>query len=236
MSSTYWKALTGLLAVALLTFPRTEGSTADSWRPAPPDDREYAVLEDLSTLVSGNEHSSSYRLPDHLRRLISERSEGFELFRAYNGEDAHRAIVDQLPYGKSIRKAALRHGLDPLLLAALVEAESNFVSDVISPVGAIGLAQVMPSTAGDYDLSDLENPSTNLDLGARYLKAQLRRFDDNLELALAAYNAGPYAVERYDGVPPYRETRRYVDKVLSIYLDHHQSLWHQSTAAELLVQ
>ena len=156
------------------------------------------------------------------------------MFRAFNDHEAHRRRLEDLPFGDEIYEAASSQGIDPLLLAAVVQAESNFSPNVVSPVGAIGLTQVMPSTAAAYSPEELAQPRTNLTLGARYLKEQLERFGGNLELAIAAYNAGPYAVARYEGIPPYRETRNYVEKVLAIYVGHHRSLWQGSVISDLL--
>lgn len=236
MKAAIFRSLTGLACLIFIVFPQNEGATADNWRPEAPDASQLTVLENLSSLLSNDSPRLSRRLPNQVRKLISDRSESFELFRGLNGGEAQKEALRDLPYGEAIFKAARRHEVDALLLAAVVEAESNFIPTVVSPVGAVGLAQVMPSTALDYGKTDLENPATNLDLGARYLKEQLRHFDGNIELALAAYNAGPYAVKRHEGIPPYRETRRYVEKVLSIYVDHHQGLWQRSEARELLLR
>jgi soluble lytic murein transglycosylase-like protein len=120
--------------------------------------------------------------------------------------------------------AAERHRVDGLLVAAIVEAESGFVPDRVSPKGAVGLMQVLPSTAGEYgEDKDLLDPRTNLDVGSRYLGRLIKNFGGDLELAVAAYNAGPGAVERYGGVPPYTETKDYVRKVLTLYDEHHQT-------------
>jgi soluble lytic murein transglycosylase-like protein len=120
--------------------------------------------------------------------------------------------------------AAERHRVDGLLVAAIVEAESGFVPTRVSPRGAVGLMQVLPSTAGEYgDAKDLLDPRTNLDVGSRYLGRLIEDFDGDVELAVAAYNAGPGAVERYGGVPPYAETKDYVKRVLTLYDAHHQT-------------
>ena len=235
MTAAFFRGLTSLLCLVWIVYPQNEGVTADAWRAEAPDAAELAVLENLSNLLSDNGSRVSYSLPIGVRKLISDRSESFEIFRGFNGEEAQQQILQDLPFGDAISRAARRHEVDPLLLAAVVEAESNFVPTVVSPVGAVGLAQVMPATALQYGKSDLENPATNLDMGARYLGEQMRRFEGSVELAVAAYNAGPYAVKRHDGVPPFRETQRYVEKVLSIYVDHHQSLWQRSEARELLL-
>lgn len=110
------------------------------------------------------------------------------------------------------RDAARRHGIPEGLFLRLVRTESNWNPMARSHKGAIGLAQLMPATARHLRV-DPHDPRQNLEGGARYLAAQYRRFG-RWDLALAAYNAGPGAVERYDGVPPYRETRAYVQKIL----------------------
>jgi soluble lytic murein transglycosylase-like protein len=115
------------------------------------------------------------------------------------------------------RATAQRYGLDPDLVLAVVAVESNFESGAVSKKGAQGLMQLMPATAGDLGVQDALDPATNLDGGARYLQALLRLYRGDLRKALAAYNAGPGAVARHGGVPPYRETQEYVRKVMRQY-------------------
>jgi soluble lytic murein transglycosylase len=110
-----------------------------------------------------------------------------------------------------------RHRLDPALLSAVIKAESDFDPDAVSRAGAIGLMQLMPQTAMRLDIHDPFNPEQNIAGGARYLRYLLDRFNGNLPLALAAYNAGATRVEQYDALPPFRETRHYVKKVLRYY-------------------
>ncbi len=121
------------------------------------------------------------------------------------------------PYAirEALTEAALRHQLDPNLLLAVAETESGLRPDAVSPRGARGLMQLMPGTAGRLGLTDPFDLEANADAGARYLKEQLDRFGGNVALALAAYNAGPGAVLRYRGIPPYRETRAFVSRVLA---------------------
>lgn len=124
--------------------------------------------------------------------------------------------IPSVPYGELIHDAARRHGLNPELLAAVARAESAFRPDAVSPKGARGLMQLMPATAQRFGLTPDQafEPSKALDAGGRYLRWLADRFGDDLRRVLAAYNAGEGTVDRYDGVPPYRETRRYVKTIV----------------------
>lgn len=114
-----------------------------------------------------------------------------------------------------IKTSAARYGLDANLFESLIHAESNFRPDAVSSKGAIGLTQLMPQTARSLGVSDPYDPQQNLDGGARYLSGLLRQFNGDERLALAAYNAGPGAVKRFNGVPPYQETERYVERIMA---------------------
>lgn len=126
------------------------------------------------------------------------------------------------PYDGLIAAAAQRHGIDPALLHGLVRAESNFNPNAVSSAGAQGLCQLMPGTAAALGVTDPFDPAQSLDGGARYLRQQLDAFGGDPTLALAAYNAGPGAVRRHGGVPPYAETQAYVRKVLA-YADEYRA-------------
>ena len=115
-----------------------------------------------------------------------------------------------------IRKYALKEGLSPRLVQSVVQVESGYNPKALSSKGAMGLMQLMPATARELGVTDPWDPEQNIRGGARYLRLQMDRFGD-LTLALAAYNAGPTAVARYKGIPPYKETQRYVQKVLGLY-------------------
>jgi soluble lytic murein transglycosylase-like protein len=121
------------------------------------------------------------------------------------------------PYDLIIHEAAGRHDVDSDLIRAIIMVESQFNPSAKSKRGARGLMQLMPVTAGGLDVVDLLNPHENVHAGARYIKTLLDRFDGDVELALAAYNAGPQSVIRYDGVPPYKETRLFIARVFDYY-------------------
>jgi soluble lytic murein transglycosylase-like protein len=124
--------------------------------------------------------------------------------------------VRQTTPGELVEAAARRHGLPPAFVRSVVAAESAFSPSAVSPKGAVGLMQLMPGTAKLYGV-DANVPEQNVDAGARYLRDLLLKYRDDpyqVRRALAAYNAGPGAVDKYDGIPPYRETQTYVDRVL----------------------
>jgi soluble lytic murein transglycosylase-like protein len=120
-----------------------------------------------------------------------------------------------VPYGTEITAAAKRHGLDPALLAGLIKQESGFNANARSGAGAQGLTQLMPGTAAGLGVTDPLDPAQAIEGGAKYLAEQLERFGGDVARALAAYNAGPGAVQRFGGVPPYAETQNYVRVVQS---------------------
>ena len=118
-------------------------------------------------------------------------------------------------YGELITTAAQAHGVDPILVQALIQVESNYQPRARSHKGAMGLMQLMPATAREYKVRNAYDPKANIDAGVRKLKSLIDKYGV-FDLALAAYNAGEGAVERFKGIPPYRETQNYVSRILAI--------------------
>ncbi len=120
-------------------------------------------------------------------------------------------------FERIVRSASDRYGVDPNLVSAMIKVESDFDPRAVSRKGARGLMQLMPETARELGVGDIYDPTENINGGVRHLKLLLDRFSGNQRMALAAYNAGATAVERYKGVPPFSETRKYVRLVLRYY-------------------
>jgi hypothetical protein len=126
-------------------------------------------------------------------------------------------FADEIPYGELIYEKARKYDVDPALVAAVIEQESRFKPRARSHMGARGLMQLMPRTGRWMGARDLYDPAQNVDAGVRYIKYLNKRFDGDLKKTIAAYNGGEGNVQRYQGVPPFRETRQYVKKVMKNY-------------------
>jgi len=163
---------------------------------------------------------------DQLRERVAEIKSGFAVMRAARTATAFEQVLrvahrrlgapDNTRFDAAIARAAAAAGLDASLVKAVVAAESGFNPLAVSPKGAQGLMQLMPTTAAALGVRDSFDPEANLLAGARYLRQQLDRFG-SIPLALAAYNAGPANVARYGGVPPFAETQRYVGTALDLF-------------------
>ena len=125
-------------------------------------------------------------------------------------------LLRATPYGEIIAAMSEAHGVDPLLVRALIQVESNYKPGARSRKGAMGLMQLMPATARVYNVRNPFDPRANIEAGVKHLRSLIDRFGNELELALAAYNAGEGAVAKFNDVPPYRETRTYVSRILSL--------------------
>ncbi len=182
----------------------------------------------LLWLVSGTASAGYYvyQLPDG-SRLVTDRPRQEASFKLISASRDVRRLgrvaaagytispaVNHLRFDDLIRETAERHQVDVALVKAVIRTESYFNPNATSRVGASGLMQLMPQTARRYGVTDLYSPRQNLEAGVRHLRYLLDRYPRQLHLALAAYNAGEGAVEKYRGIPPYPETRDYVKKVL----------------------
>ncbi len=170
-----------------------------------------------------------YQLPDG-SRMITDRpvtDKKYTLVRSSNqvsglGRQAankynHQRVAKIDDYESLIRRASDRYGVDIALVKAVIHTESHFNPDATSRKGASGLMQLMPETAAKYGIRDLYNPKQNIEGGVRHLRYLLGKYRNNLKNAIAAYNAGEMAVKKYDGIPPYPETQKYVSSVLKYH-------------------
>jgi len=157
------------------------------------------------------------RPPNDKYKLIQKAGKKLRMPRInFRDKDANRKR-----FASKIAEVANRYQVPEALLHAVITIESAYDPNAISRAGAVGLMQLMPATARRYGVANRRNPSANLTGGTRYLKDLLLRFDSNLELALAGYNAGGNAVEKFGNrIPPFDETQNYVRKVLQLYSQH----------------
>ncbi len=130
---------------------------------------------------------------------------------------APRMPLDQAPYGQLIRDISQKYGVDSDLVFSVIAAESNFNAKAVSRRGARGLMQLLPSTAARLGVRDVFDPKENVDAGTRFLRDLLKQYRGDLPLTLAAYNAGPAAVQKYGRVPPYNETMAYIRAIRKTY-------------------
>jgi soluble lytic murein transglycosylase-like protein len=158
--------------------------------------------------------------PPNTSRLIATKSRSAIYMPSegsFTGQARPALSIDRDGAEKLVREAAERHNVDPALVRAVIETESGWNPGAMSRKGAAGLMQLIPTTAQRFGVNDRFSPQQNVEAGVRYLKTLLQRYDGNLDLALAAYNAGEGAVDRAHGIPAFRETRNYVQKVQDAY-------------------
>lgn len=177
----------------------------------------------VSAALAVDKTTSPYRLsPPGVQQSLYQRA-------PYQLDDRYRIFRpdDSRPFARQIAIAAHESGLDPELVHAVIAVESAYQPAAISPKGAVGLMQVMPETASSHGVRDPADVTANLRAGTRHLSGLMTRFDNRLDLVLAAYNAGEGAVRRHgNSVPPYAETRNYVPAVMGKY----QSTSHRASA------
>jgi soluble lytic murein transglycosylase-like protein len=177
----------------------------------------YADFYNITINVNGDEYYSDengFSGNGSVPAKVKPKSTGTYVPRS---RGSYASTMNKNKYADLIAKAADRHQVDAKLLHAVIQAESSYNATAISSAGAMGLMQLMPETARRYGVTDRRDPDQNIDGGTRYLKHLLQLFDSNLNLAVAAYNAGENAVIKYNNtIPPYPETRNYVEVVLSL--------------------
>lgn len=138
--------------------------------------------------------------------------------RTYASKSADAFVPEDIKV--CVHESAERYRLDPDLVYAVIRAESNFNVNAVSSAGARGLMQLMPGTAAEMGVTNIFHPAENIDGGCQYLAKMLELFGGDLRLALAAYNAGPQTVKNYAGVPPYKETNDYIERVMRYHAEH----------------
>lgn len=234
-----------LLAAALflaLTFASTPSDPAPAdpnMTPSPAGPQELASFLVAGTGTASDGRFHAFRTADLAAGpMVEPNPEPRRLSLldpAADDQETRRRFLHHLPYGMAIAVAAERHHVDGLLLAAIVEVESDFSARAVSSQGALGLMQVIPDVAQDYGVEgDLLDPYVNLDVGSRYVGGLLKDYKGDLQMALAAYNAGPGVVDRYKGIPPYAETRSFVRDVLAQYAAYNRKLEARGVKAAAL--
>jgi len=188
--------VTFVCLVLLIAFPAIAAAQIYYWR----DAAGNMVLSDRPKDPSARTFSVG---------TASSKSSAAPTFKTTRGAASDRAGA----FDAIINENAAAHGVSPHLVRAVIQQESAFNPRAVSNKGAMGLMQLMPATAAELGVGDPFDPSENIRGGVTYLKGLLRKFEHNIELALAAYNAGPNAVSRYGKIPPYRETRDYVSRI-----------------------
>jgi len=150
--------------------------------------------------------------------VLSEEIDGSNIGSDLGSPDAIGSVKEKISYksdfNEIIEYAAKKYNISSSIIKAVIKAESNFNPTVVSSAGAQGLMQLMPGTARALGVNDSFDPKQNIEGGVRYLRDMLEKFGGNLELALAAYNAGPGNVTKYGGIPPFKETQMYVKKIM----------------------
>lgn len=211
-------------ALTLILLVVFASPAAASRRLVAADMKGAAVPSGGGIVISNDEHSLSARQVDgqaartlvRLQATPKPKRQG----SVYDSAAAINTVVPVYVAG-IIEEAARQHGIDPRLVAAVARRESRFQRTALSPVGAMGIMQLMPRTARSLGVLDAFDPRQNIFGGAKYLRMLLDTFRGDLDLTLAAYNAGPGAVQKHRGIPPYRET---IDYVAAIRRDYEASL------------
>lgn len=184
-----------------------------------PVEKQNTAVENQQAKIQSFENvlknSTGVKFGDLLTRPVTKVNANIYSAQAETGAEK---ISTREQIKNIVFRAAKKHGVDEKLVNALIKQESGFNPNARSKVGAMGLMQLMPATAKELGVTNPMDPEQNVEGGVKYLKSMLNKYNGNVILALAAYNAGPGAVDKYDGVPPYKETQNYVKSILANYL------------------
>jgi len=213
------------IAVILLTLFISNEVMADIYKFTDIDGSVYYTNTNLPRhgLYKRNIRSKYYTDINVPRHGLYKRIIRTKILRFSNSNNYHAKVhtfsgANKKKFAELIKQAAYRYQVDAKLVHAVIQTESAYNSTAQSPKGAMGLMQLMPDTAKRFGVSDRNDPDQNIDGGTRYLKHLIKLFDPNLDLAVAAYNAGENAVIRHNNsIPPYPETQNYVKQVLALY-------------------
>jgi soluble lytic murein transglycosylase-like protein len=177
-------------------------------------DEIYYSLDSHTKYLQGNELADTTNLPPEDSNTQNTQYENGDV-TGNKDNNSDKSIVSS--YHRIISSTSKKYSIDQSLVYAMIKVESNWNKKAVSQKGAAGLMQLMPLTAKAMEVKNPHNPEENIEGGIKYLRYLLDQFNGDISLALAAYNAGPSRVRRYNGIPPIRETQQYVERVLAIY-------------------
>ncbi|MDQ7089885.1 MAG: lytic transglycosylase domain-containing protein [Methylococcales bacterium] len=218
-----------LLMVFLVAFIFSEFANADVYKykdksgkihytDSPPNKNYKRIIRTKVVVRLRNNDNTLGRLSSFSKKGFSKKGSLSRKEKARYSRISHSAKANRKKYSHFIANAAKKYNVDQKLVHAVILAESAYNPNAVSPVGAVGLMQLMPATARRFGVTNRNDPQQSIDGGTHYLKILLKMFNSNMRLAVAGYNAGEGAVRKYNNtIPPYKETRNYVKKVLAYY-------------------